>query len=119
MSIKHPYEVKQAMSKPPPMCKSITKQPRAHPYTIHPTSHEAPPKHDANTFKVTLKASMTEKYNYIIKNKVWEIVPRPIKNPVIDSQWLYKIKHVADGSINKPEDQICSERVLSKRGSQL
>jgi hypothetical protein len=44
---------------------------------------------------------MTEEYQSIIKNVVWEIVPRPKRKDVVSSKWLYKIKHVADGSIEK------------------
>jgi hypothetical protein len=36
-----------------------------------------------------------------IKNDVWEIVPRPKSKDVVSSKWLFKIKHVADGSIEK------------------
>ena len=42
-----------------------------------------------------------EEYNSIMKNGVWEIVPRPEGKSVVTSKWLYKIKYVADGSIEK------------------
>ena len=41
-----------------------------------------------------------EEYNSIMKNGVWE-VPRPKGKSVVTSKWLYKIKHDADGSIEK------------------
>ena len=44
---------------------------------------------------------MTEEYQSIIKNDVWEIVPRPNSKDVVSSRWLFKIKHAADGSIEK------------------
>jgi hypothetical protein len=44
---------------------------------------------------------MTKKYQSIINNNVWEIVPRPKNKDVVSSKWLYKIKHVVDGSIEK------------------
>jgi hypothetical protein len=44
---------------------------------------------------------MTEEYQSIIKNDVWEIVPRSNSKDVVSSKWLYKIKHVVDGSIEK------------------
>jgi hypothetical protein len=43
--------------------------------------------------------AMTEEYQSIIKNDVWEIVPRPKSKDVVSSKWLFKIKHAADGSI--------------------
>jgi hypothetical protein len=45
--------------------------------------------------------AMTEEYNSIMKNDVWEIVPRLDWKFVIDSRWLFKIKHAVDGSIEK------------------
>ena len=45
--------------------------------------------------------AMVEEYASIMKNDVWEVVPRPEGKSVVTSRWLYKIKHVADGSIEK------------------
>ena len=44
---------------------------------------------------------MQEEYSSIMKNDVWKVVPRPEGKSVVTSRWLYKIKHVADGSIKK------------------
>jgi hypothetical protein len=44
---------------------------------------------------------MTEEYQSIIKNDVWEIVPRPKRKDVVSSKWIFKIRHVVDGSIEK------------------
>jgi hypothetical protein len=44
---------------------------------------------------------MMEEYNSIMKNDVWEVVPRIEGKSVVTSRWLYKIKHVADGNIEK------------------
>ena len=30
-----------------------------------------------------------------------DVVPRPVGKPVVTSKWIYKIKHVADGTIEK------------------
>jgi hypothetical protein len=42
---------------------------------------------------------MMEEYNSIMKNNVWEVVPRPEGKSVVTSKWIYKLKHAADGSI--------------------
>ena len=44
---------------------------------------------------------MVEEYASIIKNNVWEVVLRLEGKSVVTSRWLYKIKHSADGSIEK------------------
>jgi hypothetical protein len=45
--------------------------------------------------------AMMEEYNSIMKNDVWEVVPRPEGKLVVTSRWLYKPNNVADGSIEK------------------
>jgi hypothetical protein len=47
------------------------------------------------------KDVMTEEYQSILKNDVWDVFPRPEGNSVVTSKWIYKIKHVVDGSIEK------------------
>lgn len=44
---------------------------------------------------------MVEEYNSIMKNEVWDIVPRSKDKSVVTSKWTYKIKHATDGSIEK------------------
>jgi len=44
---------------------------------------------------------MTEEYQFIMKNDVWDIVLRSEGNSVVTSKWIYKIKHPADGSVEK------------------
>jgi hypothetical protein len=47
------------------------------------------------------KDAMVEEYDSIMKNDVWDVVPRPEGKPVVSSKWIYKIKHSADGRIEK------------------
>ena len=42
-----------------------------------------------------------DEYHSIMKNDVWEIVPRPEGKSVVTSLWLYKLKHAVDGSVEK------------------
>jgi hypothetical protein len=44
---------------------------------------------------------MVEEYDSIVKNNVWDIVPRPIDKSVVGSRWIYKVKQVVDGSVEK------------------
>ena len=43
--------------------------------------------------------AMVKEYQSIIKNDVWEVVPRPKDKPVVSSKWIFKTKHSAYGSI--------------------
>ena len=44
---------------------------------------------------------MMEEYRSIMKNDVWDIVPRPEGKSVVTSKYIYKIKHIVDGSIKR------------------
>jgi hypothetical protein len=44
---------------------------------------------------------MQEEYESIMRNDVWEVVPRLEGKLVVTSKWLYKIKYAVDGSIEK------------------
>eukprot|EP00253_Pinus_taeda_P001734 PITA_01734 len=57
---------------------------------------------------------MVEEYESIMKNSVWEEVQRPEGKSVADLRWIYKVKHVADGDIEK-----CKARFVAKGISQI
>jgi hypothetical protein len=59
---------------------------------------------------------MTEEYQSIIKNDVWEIVPRPKSKDVVSSKWILKIKHVAYGSIEKNKERFVAHGFSQKEG---
>jgi hypothetical protein len=44
---------------------------------------------------------MVEEYTSIMKNDVWDIVPRPKGKSIVTSRWIYKIKHIIDENIEK------------------
>ena len=45
------------------------------------------------------KDAMNEEYESIMKNDVWDVVPRPKDKSIVTSKWLFKIKHGTDGSV--------------------
>jgi hypothetical protein len=59
---------------------------------------------------------MIEECQSIIKNDVWEIVPRPKRKDVVYSKWLFKIKHVVDGSIEKYKTRVVARGFSQKEG---
>jgi hypothetical protein len=60
--------------------------------------------------------AMTKEYQSIIKNDVWEIVPRPKSKDVVSSNWLFKIKHVANGSIENYKARFVARGFSQKEG---
>ena len=43
----------------------------------------------------------------IMKNDVWDIIPRPEGKFVVTYKWIYNIKHTVDGSIERHKNEIC------------
>jgi hypothetical protein len=62
------------------------------------------------------KEAMTEENQSIMKNEVWEIVPRPKEKSVVTSKWVYKIKHVADRSVDKYKARFVARGFSQKEG---
>jgi hypothetical protein len=60
--------------------------------------------------------AMTEEYQSIVKNDVWKIVSRPKSKDVVSSKWLFKIKHAADGSIEKDQARFVARGFSQKEG---
>jgi hypothetical protein len=56
---------------------------------------------------------MTKAYHSIMKNDVWDIVPRPKGKSVVTSKWIYMIKFAVDGSVEKYK-AICVARGFSQ-----
>ena len=44
---------------------------------------------------------MVEKYDSIVRNSAWEIVPRSVDKSMVGLRWIYKVKQVAVGSVVK------------------
>ena len=59
---------------------------------------------------------MIQQYQSIMKNDVWEIVPRPKNKYGVTSKWIYKIKHIADGSIEKYKARFVARGFSQKEG---
>jgi hypothetical protein len=60
--------------------------------------------------------AMMEEYNSIMRNDVWEVVPRPEGKSVVNFKWLYKLKHPADGGIEKYKARFMAQGFLQVEG---
>ena len=47
------------------------------------------------------REAMVEEYNSIMQNDVWKVMHRPEGKSMVTSRWIYKVKYVAYGSIEK------------------
>jgi hypothetical protein len=59
---------------------------------------------------------MLEEYRSIIKNNVWDIMPRPKDKSMVSSKWIYKIKHAVDGSVEKFKAIFVARGFTQKEG---
>jgi hypothetical protein len=60
-----------------------------------------PSSYEEEAYQQVWKDVMTQEYQSIMSNDVWEIVMRPEGNSMLTSKWIYKIKNATDGSIDK------------------
>lgn len=40
----------------------------------------------------------------MVRNSVWDVVPRPENESVVSSRWIYKVKQAVDGSVEKHKE---------------
>ena len=59
---------------------------------------------------------MTQEYQSIMKNDIWDIVPKPENKSVVSPKWIYKIKHAANGSIEKYKAIFVARGFSQKKG---
>jgi hypothetical protein len=59
---------------------------------------------------------MIEEYKSIMKNDVWEIMPRPKEKSMVTSKWVYKIKYVVDISMDKYKARFIAIGFSQKEG---
>ena len=59
---------------------------------------------------------MIEECQSIMKNDDWDVVPRPEGKSVVTSKWIYKIKHGADGGIEKYKARFVARGFSQKEG---
>ena len=55
-----------------------------------------------------MRRSMVVEYDSIVRKSAWEIVPRPVDKSVEGSRWIYKVKQVVDGSVEKYKARFVS-----------
>jgi hypothetical protein len=59
---------------------------------------------------------MVEEYKSIMKNDVWEIVPRLEDKSMVNSRWLYKVKHLVHYNTNKYKVQFIARGLSQREG---
>jgi hypothetical protein len=65
--------------------------------------------------KKVWKYDMIEEYQSILKNDVWDVIPRPRDKYVISSKWIFKTKNSTTGSIEKYKERFVACGFSQKR----
>ena len=47
------------------------------------------------------KYAMDDEYNSLVNNDTWQLVEAPENQKVIDNRWVYKVKYLEDGSVDR------------------
>ena len=76
----------------------------------------APSSYEDAASQQVWKDAMVDEYQSIMKNDVWEIVPRPEGKFVVTSKWIFKIKHAVDGSIEKHKARFVARGFSQREG---
>jgi hypothetical protein len=82
----------------------------SHIIDIEPSSYEEA------TGQSVWRDAMMEEYQSIMKNDVWDVIPRPKGKSIVTSKWIYKIKHAADGSVEKYKARFVARGFSQKEG---
>ena len=60
--------------------------------------------------------AMVEEHESILKNNVWEVVPRPIGKSVLGLRWIFKVKHAVNESIDKYKSRFVAKGFSQVKG---
>ena len=60
--------------------------------------------------------AMMEEYLSIMKNDVWEILPRPKGKFFVTLRWIYKIKHATNASIESHKARLVAHGFSQREG---
>jgi hypothetical protein len=52
------------------------------------------------------KSAMDAEYRALLRNHTWHLIPPESSRNLIDCKWIYKVKHKADGSIDRYKSRL-------------
>ena len=77
---------------------------------------QEPSSYEESSQKKEWVEAMMEEYQSMMKNDVWNIVPKPENKSMVFLKWIYKIKHAANGSTEKYKARFMSRGFSQKEG---
>ncbi|XP_070044864.1 uncharacterized mitochondrial protein AtMg00820-like [Nicotiana tomentosiformis] len=65
-----------------------------------------PSSYEEAAINLAWQVAMTKEFEALHVNHTWDLVPLPAGKKVIGCRWVYKVKHKADGSIERFKDRL-------------
>jgi histone deacetylase 1/2 len=59
---------------------------------------------------------MDSEHQAFLRNRTWRLVPRPKGKNVIGCKWVYKVKHKADGSVDRYKARLVAKGFKQRYG---
>jgi hypothetical protein len=85
-------------------------------YTDVKSSNAEPTSHVTALAHPLWRSAMHEEFQALVKNKTWHLIPpRPGLN-IIDYKWIFKLKHKADGSIDRYKARLVAKGFKQQYG---
>jgi hypothetical protein len=85
-------------------------------YTDVKSSNAEPTSHVTTLTHPLRRSAMHEEFQALVKNKTWHLIPpRPGLN-IIDYKWIFKLKHKADGSIDRYKARLVAKGFKQQYG---
>ena len=63
------------------------------------------------------KQAIEEEMDALLRNKTFEIAPRPINRNVVGCKWVFKVKYKADGSIEGYKARLVAKGFSQQPGT--
>ncbi|KAI0993459.1 hypothetical protein K3495_g14725 [Podosphaera aphanis] len=86
---------------------------QANAVTVEPTTYQqAIQSNDSELWKFAIEEEM----DALKRNKTWKVVPIPTDQNIVGSRWVFKIKHKADGSIERYKARLVAKGFSQQPG---
>ena len=63
------------------------------------------------------REAIEEEMSALKRNKTWQVVNRPVDRKVVGSKWVFKVKHKADGSVDRYKARLVAQGFSQQPGT--